>query len=347
METLSEREKSVLRHVIRNFILTAAPVGSRHISRNTGIGYSAATIRNVMADLEESGYLEHPHTSAGRAPTDKGYRYYVDSLMRAARLSKRDREKIAGRLDPKTIDNELVVDAASKLLSDVTRQLACVMYPRLASGTLEKIRLVELSSSRVLVVVTVRAGLVKTITLELDSEVEPRQLEEAQTLLNERFAGLTLGEIRETFAERMKDVDSKGARPILNIFFDRVDKLFVDERTPDKAAMTGASHLVKQPEFDAPEKFRGVVEMIEERDMIVHIMEKSSKGAAERAAVAIGKELEDEQLDDYSVVVREYKIGNSAGALGVVGPKRMEYSKIVAIVDYIANTLTDMLKNPN
>lgn len=201
-EELNQREKSILRSVVQQFILTATPVGSRYITKNYNIGYSPATVRNIMSDLEDSGYINHPHTSAGRVPTDKGYRYYVDSLMDIEKLNSKEKGLIDRSLNILLDETDELVKITSKLLSSITKQIACVTYPNLESGTLEKIQIISLTSTRILIVISIKSGLVKTITMELDSEIKETQIESVQTLLNERLAGLSFSEIRNTFKDR-------------------------------------------------------------------------------------------------------------------------------------------------
>src|SRR4030042_238645 len=195
---LSEREKAILRYVIHQFILTANPVGSRNIAKKYEIGWSPATIRNIMADLEESGFLRHPHTSAGRLPTDRGYRVYVDSLMDPPSLNIIDKKIIDAGFESDLGDTDNLLKLTASILSDITKQLACVTYPKFDEAILKKIQIVQLSSSRLLVVVSIKSGFVKTITLEIDAEVDEDNIHSVQQFLNERLSGLKLSELRKT-----------------------------------------------------------------------------------------------------------------------------------------------------
>ena len=342
-EDLNQREKAILRSVVQQFILTATPVGSRNITKRYDIGYSPATVRNIMSDLEDSGYINHPHTSAGRVPTDKGYRYYVDSLMDIEKINPRERGIIDKGLKTALDETDELVKVTSKLLSSITKQIACVSYPNLESGILEKIQIISLTSTRILVVISIKSGLVKTITMELDSEIKESQRESVQVLLNERLSGLNFSEIRNTFKERFIDVD-ENQRPIIRLFVDSVEKLFKDDITSDRIIVTGAKNILQQPEFETPENFQSVIELIEDKDVIIHIMEKTSESKKEDVQISIGSEHIEKKLKEYSFVSKEYNFGDIKGTLGIIGPKRMEYSKIVAIVDYLATVLTEQLK---
>jgi heat-inducible transcriptional repressor len=345
-DDLTEREKNVLRYIVQQFILTAAPVGSRNITRKYDLNFSAATVRNIMSDLEESGFINHPHTSAGRVPTDKGYRFYVDSLMALEDIPLQEKQTITAQIDAFQNQPDELFTLVSRLLSNITHQLACVMYPKLESGILEKLQIISVSSSRVLVVISIASGLVKTITLEINAEIRESQIQQVQTLLNERLAGLQLSEIRKTFSERMKDY-APDLHPILTVFFDSVDKIFTNTTIGDKAVISGASHLLKKPEFEDPERFQGVIELIEDKDIIIHVFDKRNDMKQNTVSVSIGTESEIPQLDDFSLISKEYQIGEVTGTLGVVGPKRMEYAKIVAIVNYVGELLTETLMKPS
>lgn len=341
-EELNEREKSILRSIVQQFILTASPVGSRLISKNYDIGVSPATVRNIMSDLEESGFINHPHTSAGRVPTDKGYRCYVDSLMDIKKLTEKEKKIINKSFDAETDVAEDLLKISSRLISSITKQVACVTYPKLDRGVLQKIQLVSLSTTRILVVVSIKSGFVKTITLEFKIEIKTEQIESVERLLNERLGGLTFNEIRSTFKERFSDV-SESDKPIIRIFLDSADKIFVESKSDDRVFVTGTTNIIQQPEFDDPQKFQGIVELIEDKDIIIHIMERKHENLHDELLITIGNEIENQKFKEYSLVTKEYKYGETSGTLGIIGPKRMEYSKVVAIVDYVATMLSDLL----
>lgn len=344
LDDLSERERNILRSIIQQFILTATPVGSRNIAKRYNIGFSPATIRNIMSDLEDSGFIDHPHTSAGRIPTDKGYRLYVDELMEVKALSDIEKSFIKTQLDKHIAETDDLLKVTSGILSNITSHLAYVTYPKLSSGVLERIQIMSLSSTRILIVISVQSGLVKTITLEMSSEILPSQVESVQSLLNERLAGLTFLEIKNTCSERLRDVEGI-EKPIVRFFLDSVDKIFMDFTQPDKMVITGAKNLFKHPEFEDPEKFQGVIELIEDKDIIIHILDKVGESSRRDIGISIGSENEIIKLKEYSFVSKEYSAGNVRGSVGIVGPKRMEYSKIVSIVDYISELLNQLITN--
>lgn len=341
MLNLSEREKSILRDIIYQFILTANPVGSRNIAKKSDLQLSAATIRNIMADLEEAGYLQHPHTSAGRVPTDLGYRVYVDSLMGPSRLNDDQKKIITKEFDHIADETDDILQLTATVLSKITNQLACITYPKINNAILEKIQIVKLSSSKIMVIVEIKSGLVKTITLELNSEIQETKLYLIQQFLNERLGGLNFDDIKKTFADRIKDYNPDYS-PIIRVFFDSVDKIFTED-SHKKAIITGATNIVKQPEFEDQQQFRSVVELIENQDIIIHIMDDDLK-SPEQTVISIGNENDNQKFTDYSMIKKTYNIGNVHGTVGIIGPKRMEYSQTIAAVVYIAELLKKELK---
>jgi heat-inducible transcriptional repressor len=341
---LNEREKNILRYIIQQFILTASPVGSRNITRKYELGISPATVRNIMSDLEESGYIDHPHTSAGRIPTDKGYRFYVDSLMDIPKLKNSEKDIINKGLDIGNIETSELLNVASNLLSRITKQLAYVTYPKIETGIFEKLQIFHITSTRILVAISIKSGFVKTITLELNSEIKNEMVESLQGLLNERLSGISLKEIQSSYSEMFSDIQ-EDQKAVVRLFIDSIDRIVKDTRKPDRVVLTGARNVLMQPEFESPDKFQSVIELIEDKDIIVHILEKSVESINDSVFIAIGKENSSQRLSEYSFINKDYKIGDVTGSLGIIGPKRMEYSKVIAIVDYVTKMLSEILRN--
>ncbi len=338
---LKDREKAILRFVIHQFILTANPVGSRNISKKYDLGLSPASIRNVMADLEELGFLNHPHTSAGRIPTDKGYRVYVDSLMDPPKLENTAKKIVEVNLSVASSETEDLLKITSGILSELTNQLAMVTYPKFEQAILEKIQIVRLSSQRILVVVSVKSGMIKTITLEIDAGVNDENIIAVQQFLNEQLSGLKFSEIRSSLHERVKDFNAESYRPIIRVFLESVDKIFTYSGS-EKTFISGTKNILKQPEFEDPGNFQSVIELVENKDVIIHILDKN-KPNLDEVTITIGQENENEKLSYYSMITKDYKAGDLNGTLGIMGPKRMDYSKIVAAVVYVAEQLTQEL----
>lgn len=333
---LTERERTVLRHVVHDFIESAVPVGSRYISRlhEDDLGLSAATIRNVMSDLEYLGYINHPHTSAGRVPTDLGYRFYLNSLMQRESISETDQTQIFNNLNA-VEEEEEIFRQSSRLLSKISHQLCVVTSPYLRRGIFEKLELVQINSTRLMVIISIQRGLVRTLMMDVASEISREKLDDLVRFLNERLSGLTIDQIRESFEDRVRDAHPEDSG-LIRLFIDSVDKLFV----PNKIHFSGTDALVEHPEFDNPKNFRSVIELINNEEIIIHVLEKNAH--PEGLKVTIGQENEDEKLKDYSVITATYSVGNVTGSIGVIGPTRMNYARTIPLVDYVAQTISNM-----
>lgn len=339
---LSSRQKEILRAVVQSFVESAIPVASQHIARDYSFDLSTATIRHELANLEELGFINHPHTSAGRIPTDQGYRFYVDSLMMPDPLSNAERRSIHQQLEL-TSDAEEMLRETSKILSRISHQLVVISFPHLSSGILERIELVSLSSARILVVLTLRSKLVKTITMEVLTEIPREKLEAISRLLNERLSGLTLQEIRGTFAARVRDF-AEEETGLIRLFIYSRQRLFDDTLSRDRLCMSGTQHLSDQPEFGNSEKLKNMMDILADEEVIVHILDESDPTSeTEEVRVSIGSELKNKKLHDYSVVVATYRIGDVVGEIGLLGPKRMKYARAVSLLDYTAQTLSTTL----
>jgi len=337
---LTEREKSILRYVIHQFILTANPVGSRNLSKKYNIGYSPATVRNVMSDLEETGFLGHPHTSAGRVPTDLGYRFYVNSLMETPQLTQNEVDFIESHFDHLNIETDEILKITSSILSNLTSQLAYVSYPKLGNAILERIQLVAVTSSRLLVVISIKSGMIRTITLEIEAGLEKKNLSTIQRLLNERLAGITFSEIKKTISERVKSISNKDLKPVIRVFLDSVEEIFNDIKPNENSIITGTKNLLNQPEFTDPKKISSIIELVEDRDIIIHVMDEKTENNQGQVSITIGSESNEEKLNDFSIVVKEYNVGQVMGSIGIIGPKRMTYSHEIASVVQMAEILS-------
>jgi len=341
---LSEREESILRYVIHQFILTANPVGSRNLSKKYDIGYSAATVRNIMSDLEESGFLGHPHTSAGRVPTDLGYRFYVNSLMETPQLTQNEVEFIESHFDKLNAETDAILKITSNILSSLTSQLAYVSYPKLGNAILERIQLVSVSNTRLLVIITVKSGMIRTITLEVETGLDKKNISTIQRLLNERLSGLTFEEIKKTISARVKSISDKDLKPVIRVFLESVGEIFNDVKTNEDSIITGTKNLINQPEFSDLKNISSIIELIEDKDIIIHVMDESTKGNKGEVSITIGSESNEEKLTDYSIVVKEYNVGQVLGSIGIIGPKRMTYSHEIASVVQMAQILSKVFE---
>jgi len=342
---LTEREELVLRSIVQLFILTTSPVGSRYLSKRLEEErLSAATIRNTMADLEEKGLITHPHTSAGRVPTDLGYRFYVDALMHAERLTGAERATIRRSIDPGT-PTPLLMREASRLIAAVTSQLGLVTAPEVLDGRLERVELVPLSSSRLLAVFSLGGSMVRTVTVEMRHEFTRDRLDMIAALLNERLAGVPLRELRATARERLRDLADPDD-PLVRSIMESSDDLFAESAGYDRVRISPTQNLLRQPEFNNADQVRGIVELIENEEVVIHLLDEHAGDEGE-VKVAIGSELGAEQLADYSLVTTRYRVGSATGTVGLIGPKRMNYARMSVIVAAIASALGGSQREPS
>ncbi len=339
-ERLSERETRVLEEIVRNYVLTASPTGSRFIAKKIKFGVSAATIRNVMGDLEEKGFIAQPHTSAGRIPTDKGYRYYVDDLMRSSSVPKRMQRVIDSSL--RTVepgDLHVLMEATSAALSKATDQLGVILAPRLARGVFRHVHIYEIAPHRYLLHLTVDSGFVKTVVVELQTQIDPHRLESACQTINERFYGITLERMCEAGDTVFADIEDY-EMGIIRLFVPSI-KQMVEERQDEALYTEGKTNILLKPEFFDRRQVGAIMEILEEKKLLMHLFERVDAEMG-RVTVSIGGEIEKGQFSSFSIVKTRYHLGNLEGSLGVIGPKRMPYPLLVAAVDYTARALGEM-----
>lgn len=344
-EPLSSRERRVLEAVIHTYVQTAEPAGSRTVSRRFGLGVSPATIRNTMSDLEEKGFLFHPHTSAGRVPTNKAYRAYVDALLTAAPLPvSADKDKLTEALAGSDSPIETILRRAAQSLGILTQELGIAMGPRLSMSVLRSLDLVRVSDERLLMVLALEGGAVRTVFVEVAGSIAGTALAEVTKVLNERLGGLTLEDIRQSLGARLRDsVSVPEARELLNIFVEEAEALF-DEQIPmgaEQVVLGQPSLLVEQPEFAATDRMRRLIELTERPQMLAEALKK--RGETSGISITIGSEHEDERLKDFTVVTAEYHAGQLAGVIGVIGPTRMPYQKVISLVNHTSQLLSDLL----
>jgi heat-inducible transcriptional repressor len=334
---LSERERQILEAVIRTYVDTAEPAGSRTVARKFELGVSAATIRNAMSDLEEKGFLYHPHTSAGRIPTDQAYRYYVDGLMGPLRLAAsvqkqlrkeiRETQETGGALDR-------LLRRALRVLSLITGELGLAVAPRLDDVVLEKLELVRISAEKILLVLTLKNGIVRTVYVDVAVAAPPETLASLTMILNERLAGMSLTEVRATLGDRLRDAFDEGqTQEMMNIFLQSANELLGPATIADGELLLGqASVLASQPEFSEGAQLRSLIELTEQRDLLKSVLDARARVGS--PTITIGSEHGYPQLSPFTLITSEYRLGPLTGVLGVMGPTRMPYEKVAAIVEY-------------
>jgi heat-inducible transcriptional repressor len=342
-ETLNERERRVLEAVVQSYVETAEPVGSRTIARRFGLGVSAATIRNAMSDLEEKGFLFHPHASAGRVPTDRAYRLYVDALMGSPQLSAAERHAIRDGLHTEGTTITEILRRAAEVLGVLTQELGVAVAPSLDETILERLDLVAVASDRLLLVLTLRSGVVRTIFVHVPGSLSPDAVANVTVVLNERLGGLTLRQIRATLDERLRDtLPGVAEAELLDIFLATGDQIFdVAAGAEERVVLGHTSVLADQPEFASSDRMRGLIALTEQHDVLRRVLGRRAQAGA--LTITIGGENEP-QLSQLTLVTSPYRAGALTGVIGVLGPTRMPYEKVVALVEHTSKMVGDLLR---
>ncbi len=340
---LTERERQVLEAVIDMYVETAEPAGSRTIAKRYDLGVSAATIRNTMSDLEDRGYLAHPHTSAGRVPTDHAYRVYVDSLMAPSLPTQTERDALRRELASGGNGIEGLLRKAAEVLGVLTKELGLGIAPTFGNAVLERLELVQASHERLLMILVLEGGAARTLFIEVSNELPREALASVAHVLNERLAGLSLREIRSSLRDRLRDAGSHDrSRELLNIFIEEADQLFeIGPVDGGEIVLGSAQMLVDQPEFSSSERMRNLLELTERRERLREALrERQSPGIS----VTIGGEHLDPSLQAFTIVTSAYECGPFSGMIGVMGPTRMPYHKVVTLVEHTSRMLGELTK---
>lgn len=336
-ENLSEREKQVLLNLVTHYIENADPVGSRVIANKFKMGVSSATIRNTLQDLEELGLVEQPHTSAGRVPTDMGYRFYVDYLLKPERLSAREQQIIKDTLLREGRGIQEMLGQTARLLGDITHQLGVSIAPKFESGRLKNLHLIPLADDRIMIVVVLRSGLARSLVLEVEASFKDTEMQQVESILNEKLAGLSLAEIRDSVNERLESVSGSGR--LIKLVIDAKEKIWTDSK-PTGLHIAGADHLLSMPEFADRETLTQMLKMLEDGKVLSDFL---SSAEQEGLIITIGKENRFDEIMKCSMVSASYKVGSVTGKIGVIGPTRMPYSKLVSVVQYTARSITEVV----
>ena len=340
-DALTERERRVLEAVIRTYIETAEPAGSQTIARRYPLGLSSASIRSIMSELETKGFLFHTHTSAGRIPTDQAYRLYVNDLTQFAAPSHQERETLRRELGPDRNAIEEILRRAAQVLGVLTQELGVAAAPRLDAVVLDRLDLVHVASERLLLVFHLRSGTVRTIFVQVPATVASGTVEQVARVLNERLAGLTLREIRSTLNQRLRDVDVGAGDGLLNIFIAEGEEIFDLSVQSEEVVLGSAELLAGQPEFASNEKMRGLLSLTGRRDVLREALERRGRSGL---SITIGSEHDDARLTDFTLVTSSYHVGDLSGVIGVIGPTRMPYDKIIGLVQHTSRLVEGLIE---
>ncbi len=340
---LSERMRRVFEILVEDYISTAEPVGSQTISRKSNLNLSPATIRNIMSDLEGIGLLYHPHTSSGRIPTESGLRFYVDFILNIHELSDRERQEIRSQCLSSQTEVMDLFRETSRVLSSSSHYLGVVWAPRMGLVVLQHIEFVRLKKHLVLAILVTTTGLVHNRVISVDEDFSQSELDDLSDYLNGLLTGLTLYQIREKLVEQMT-VEKSVYDRLLEHAFKLGETAFssVDERD---VFIEGRTNILEEPEFANLSKMTELFRAFEQKGTMVRLLDKciEPKGVQ----IAIGSETQVREIESCSVVTSTYSYqGEVLGALGVIGPRRMNYSRVIPLVGYTAKLLTEILESP-
>jgi heat-inducible transcriptional repressor len=339
---LEERNREILKLIIRSYVTSGEPVGSRTLAKSMGWRFSPATIRNVMADLEEEGYLAQPHTSAGRIPSEKGYRFYVDHLADSGRLSKSD-ERYISRMLAESDGPEDVMSRASVVLSTISKNVGIVIAPPMGATILKHIEFLDLLDGKILVIFVSTSGAVQRKLIRVGERYTQDELDKAGRYLVEKFSGKTLTEIRNELLRMMQAERSlfDGMLSLLQTWGETLSQ----PASVEGIYLQGATNIINQPEFADVERMRMLFQMFEEKGRLVKILNECiSSIPPEGVRIAIGSELGAPDMRDFTFITASYaSMDHTTGFLGIIGPTRMEYERGISIVEYLGRLVGEMI----
>lgn len=336
---LSERQKMILSAIVDDYIRSAEPVGSRSISKRGDVAYSPATIRNEMSDLEELGFLEQPYTSAGRIPSEKGYRYYVDHLLRQGSLSAPDLNLLKQFFAEKLQEVEQMIQQVANVLSGLTNYTSIVMGPEVFNTTLRLLQVVPLNDESAVAIIVTSAGQVENKVFSIPKGIPMGEIEKFVNILNARLTGVPLLHLRSKMFNEIGDELSKhvtGYEDLLKVF-----EKVVENDSEDRIFISGTTNMLTQPEFKDVEKVKSLLDLLEETPTLVKLI----SGVPDGLQVRIGKENSVEAINNCSLITATYAVdGKALGTIGILGPTRMEYGKVIHLLNHFSQDMALLMK---
>jgi heat-inducible transcriptional repressor len=331
---LTERQKMILSAIVDDYIRSAEPVGSRSISKRGDVGFSPATIRNEMSDLEEMGFLEQPHTSAGRIPSQKGYRYYVDHLVRLGLLSGYELEVIKVFFAEKIHLTEQIVQQVAMILSNLTNYTSIVLGPEMFKTTLKHLQLIPLSGETAVAIIVTNTGHVENKTISIPPGLPMSEIEKFVNILNAKLKGVPLLQLRSKLYNEIGSELSKYVTKYEELI-QIVEGVLVND-SEERVYHSGMTNMLSQPEFKDVDKVKSIFDLFDESQTLAKLFSKSETGIH----VKIGAENSVEAINNCSLITATYSIeGESLGTIGILGPTRMEYAKVINILDHLSKDL--------
>lgn len=340
MNVLTERQLLILQVIVDDFVRSAQPVGSRALSKKEQLSFSSATIRNEMADLEELGLIEKTHTSSGRVPSEKGYRYYVDHLLSPGSLDPLDVKKVRSVFDDHIYETEQVIQKSASILSDLTSYTSIVLGPALKKHKFRSLQLVPLTENTAVAMIVTDTGHVEHHTVTIPSTLNWENLEVMVRLFNDKLRNIPLHQLKDYMYKEL----ALFLKNQINQFETIIDRLTysMEDSAPKKVFFGGKTNILSQPEFHDIQKLRSIMELMEKEEGILQLFKETPSGIH----VKIGKEMGVHEMDDCSIITASYSIGQvPVGSIAILGPTRMEYSRVISLLDLFTNDLSKALTN--
>ena len=332
---IDDRKKRVLQAIIEEYINTAEPVSSKAIVENYGLNYSSATIRNEMASLEKNGYLEKTHTSSGRIPSEKGYRLYVDELLKDDDISLEEIKYISSKLETKVNEIEDLTKIATSTISEVTHYTTVSIGPSVNYQIIKEIKFVLLGSRMLMAVILTDTGMVKETIIKFDEDITDKQVETLNYMFNNKLKGEPIEKIDRPLEEYLFDEMTYSVKVIKPII-DQIKKVLAED---DTLYLEGANKSFELPEFNSLEVAKNFINILDTKELMSDML---NSGFAQDINVYIGEENEKDELKDFSIVTFKHKVGDKdLGTIGIIGPKRMDYSKVISVMKYVSKKLNE------
>jgi len=336
---MDERKRKILRAIVLDYIATAEPIGSRTIARKFDLGVSPATIRNEMADLEDLGFIEQPYTSAGRIPSDAGYRYFVDCLMDPQALSEENKEAIERESTKRIHEIQEVISHTSKLLSELTNLTSIVLGPHKGKSTFGKMHFLPYQPGQVIMVIVKENGVVENHIIDVGENLTAEELQRVAGVFNQKMRGYSLSQVKRSLLHEIYSELSR-QRLLIDNALDMLRTILDDNDTEERIYLGGTLNMLNQPEFKDLDKVKTLFRVFEENESLKKLLHPYQEGLN----VTIGGENMIKEFRDCSLISATYKVnGLTIGAVGVIGPTRMDYAKVIAIVDCMTRSLTGVL----
>ncbi len=340
---LNERKRKILNTIINEYISSAEPIGSRHIAKHADLGLSSATIRNEMADLEEMGYLEQPHTSAGRIPSDKGYRFYVNELMGGYEATQQDIDLLTAAMTVKIHQFDKVIRQASMLLSQLTNYTAFLMAPEMKHGAIKTIELIPIDNTSMLIVLVTNEGIMKNKRVIIPRGINSEYIPKISSVLKEKLTGLSLDEIGVKKINEIKQAlgaNEEMLFPVLEFISEIID----DIQKETDVYLSGVSNIFNFPEYRDIDRAKEFIEFLDDKNSITKAVTDTDEDDDRVIRIKIGKENDMDIMQNSSLVTANYRVGGrNVGKIGIIGPTRMNYSKVVANINQISQYLEKLL----